>query len=213
MGFHASKLECPSDVEAKPGQTFTCQVTLDAPAGASKQAKTYAIDVTLKRVDLDKDKPILDYDNAWHDGPAVDTVKAESMLAADLVKDLGGPLILRCGNEPLAFLDGDHKLHCELTAGSVKTKATFAFDVNTLHPTDWHLDPPLLGKARIEALITPAVHQKLPSDVVIDCGAAPFFVRPADGTIQCKATRGSDIATLKIEVDADLNVQSWEIAQ
>ena len=211
MGLHASKLTCPDDVEAKPGQVFTCQVTLDAPTGTSKQAKTYAVDVTIKRVDLAKS--IVDYDNAWHDGPAVQTAKAESMLAADLEKDLGGPLILSCGNEPIVFLDADHKLHCALTAGDVKTKATFSFDVKTLNPTDWHLDPPLIGKAKIEAVLTPAVHEKVPDDVVIDCGPAPFLLRPADGVLTCKVNRGGETASLKIEVDEGLNVKRWEISQ
>lgn len=203
MGLQATKVACPSGVEAKPGQVFTCQITLGA--------KTYALDVTITSVDKAKGKA--DFNTAWHDGPAVQTAKEEALLAGALTKDLGGAVALHCGDEPLAFLDSAYKLHCTLTAGDVKTKATFGFDAKTLDATDWHLDPPLVAKAKIEAVLAPAVHEKVPDDVVIDCGPAPFLLRPADGVLTCKATRGAETAALKIEVDADLQVKHWELAK
>lgn len=203
MGLHATKVTCPGGVEARPGQAFTCQITLGA--------KTYALDVTITGVDKAKAKA--DFTTAWHDGPAVQTAKEEALLGGALTKDLGGAVALHCGDEPLAFLDSAYKLHCTLAARDVKTKATFGFDAKTLDATDWHLDPPLIAKAKIEAVLTPAVHEKLPDDVVIDCGPAPFMLRPADGVLTCKATRGAETAALEIEVDDNLNVKRWEIAK
>jgi hypothetical protein len=208
MGMHASKITCPGDVEAKAGQVFTCQLALDAPADAKKQARTYALDVTIKALDLDKKK--FDFDTAWHDGPAVQTVKIEGVLGAELTKELGGALTLRCGDEPLAFLDSAHKLHCALAAGDVQTKATFDFDAKSLEPNGWHLDPPLLAKAKIEAVLTPAVREKVPG-VTIDCGPAAFLIRPADGVLTCKATSGAETGTLKVDIDDSLNVKRWEL--
>lgn len=207
MGLHAAKVTCPGDGDGKPGQVLTCQVALEAPA--PKQARTYALDVKINGVT--DGKP--DLHTAWHDGPAVETAKAESVLVDVLDKELGGPLILTCGAEPLAFLDSAHKLHCTLTAGEVKTKAIFDFDPKTLKHTAWQLDPPLLAKAKLEAVLAPVVHQKVPDDVVINCGSEVFLPRPADGVITCRAIRGTESVPLKLEVDENLNLKSWEISK
>ncbi|HET9619897.1 MAG TPA: hypothetical protein VFP84_00925 [Kofleriaceae bacterium] len=207
MGLQATSVSCPSGVEATPRQVFTCQIAIAAPAEARKQAKTYALDVTIQAVANGK----ASFDTAWHDGPAVQTAKMEGLLATELGKALGGAVTLACGDEPLRFLDSQHKLRCELAAGEVKTKATIDFDARTLSPTDWHLDPPLLAKAKLEAVLAPAVREKAPG-VTIDCGAAPFLARPADGVVTCKASDGAQTGALKVDIDDNLNVKRWELA-
>jgi hypothetical protein len=35
---------------------------------------------------------------------------------------------VKCGDDPLLFLDAENKLHCQLIAGDVTSKATIEFD-------------------------------------------------------------------------------------
>lgn len=204
QGLHATKVTCPSGVEPKQGGVFTCQIELDA-------AKTYALDVTITKVN---DDHTLAFDTRWHDGPAVQLAKLVPALDEELGKQLGGPIRLDCGRDPLGFLDAKRTLHCDLAAGDpaaeVKTKATIDFD-DKFNASDWHLDPPLLSKAKLEARLTPAVREKAGESIQIDCGPSAFVVRPADGNVTCKVTDGDKTAPLKVSVDDKLDLQSWEI--
>jgi hypothetical protein len=201
MGLHATRIACPDDVEAKPGRVFACRIELDG-------VKTYALDVTIKRVD--PAKAHVDFDTAWHDGPAVQVARLAPALTAEIGKSLGAPVTLACGTDPLQFLDADRKLHCQLTASGVTTAVTVDFDP-ALAATDWHLDPPLLAKAKLEELLTPAVRDKAGANVAIDCGPAAFVRRPADGTVLCAVTDGTHQGKLRVEVDARLALKRWEI--
>jgi hypothetical protein len=201
IGVAATKVTCPADVEAKPGQVFACQVELEG-------KKTYGLDVTVKSVDTSTST--LSFDTAWHDGAAVVVSKVDAVLGGELSKALGGAVVAKCGNEPLRMLDAKHQIQCELTAGEVKTTATVDFDA-ALNATNWHLDPPLLAKAKLEGVLTPAVREKTNPDVTVDCGAAAFLLRPASGKVICAAVAGADRARLEVEVDDKLNVTRWEI--
>jgi hypothetical protein len=202
MGMHATKVSCPADVEAKPGNVFTCQVELDG-------KKTYALDVTLKGVDRATSKASLD--TAWHDGAAVQVAKLEPALTQELGKALGSQVTLTCGDEPLRFLDPQRKLRCALTAGAVKSTATIDFN-EALTPTDWHLDPPLLGRVKLEEILTPSVRDKTGPGVKVDCGPAALLLRPADGVVWCSIADPDKQAKIKVEIDDKLNVQRWEVA-
>lgn len=204
QGFNATKISCPSGVEPKQGAVFTCQIELDA-------KKTYALDITITKLN---DDHTLSFDTKWHDGAAVNLAKLVPALDAELGKQLGGPVRLDCGHEPLAFLDGQRKLHCDLAAGDpaaeVKTKATVDFD-DKFNASGWHLDPALLSKAKLEERLTPAVQGKAGATVQVDCGAAAFVARPADGNVMCKVHDGDKTAPLKVAVDDKLDLKSWEI--
>jgi len=202
MGLSATKVACPADVEAKQGNVFTCQVELDG-------KKTYGLDATIKSVDTAAHK--VEFDTAWHDGAAVQVAKLEPALAGELGKALGGAVTLKCGDEPLRFLDKQRKTRCELTAGTVKSTATIDFD-EALAPTDWHLDPPLLGRAKLEELLTPSVREKTNPGVKVDCGPAGFLLRPADGVVWCSIADADKQAKIKVEIDGNLKVQRWEVA-
>jgi len=201
MGLHATKVACPADVEAKPGKVFTCQVEVDG-------KKTYALDVTVTSVDKASSKA--NFDTGWHDGAAAVVATLDSSLSAELGKSLGGAVVVRCGDEPLRFLDAQRKIRCQLVAGDVTTSATIDFDA-ALNATDWHLDPPLLAKAKLENLLLPAVREKTAPGVEIDCGPAAFLLRPADGMLHCTAVDGEHRAKLEVEVDDKLAVKRWEI--
>ena len=202
LGLHATKVACPSDVEAKPGRSFTCQVELDG-------KKTYALDVTLKSVD--KGTSQVNLDTAWHEGAAVQVAKLEPVLTAELGKALGSPVTIKCGDEPLRFLDPQRKVRCELAAGTIKSTATIDFN-DALTPTDWHLDPALLARAKLEEILTPAVREKTNPGVKVDCGPAALLLRPADGVVWCSIADADKQAKIKVEVDDKLNVRRWEVA-
>ncbi|HEU4726822.1 MAG TPA: DUF4333 domain-containing protein [Kofleriaceae bacterium] len=202
LGLVATKVVCPKDVEAKPGNVFTCQVELDG-------KKTYALDVTLKSVDSQTTK--VNLDTAWHDGAAVQVAKLEPALAGELGKALGSAVTLKCGDEPLRFLDAQRKTRCELTAGTVKSTATIDFD-EALAPTDWHLDPPLLGRAKLEEILTPSVREKTSPGVKVDCGPNALVPRPADGVVWCSIADADKQAKIKVEIDDKLQLQRWEVA-
>ena len=171
--------------------------------------QTYALDVTLKSVDLATRKVSLD--TAWHDGAAVVVAKLEPALSSELSSALGGAVTLKCGDEPLRFLDPQRKARCELTAGAVKSNATIDFN-EALAPTDWHLDPPLLGRAKLEELLTPSVRAQTNPGVTVDCGPAAFLTRPADGVVWCSLADAAKRAKIKVEIDDKLKVQRWEVA-
>jgi Domain of unknown function (DUF4333) len=202
LGLHATKVACPANVEAKPGGVFTCQVELDG-------KKTYGLDVTIKAMDKATSK--VDLDTAWHDGAAVQVAKLDQGLTAELSKALGGAVTIKCGDEPLRFLDPQRKLRCELVAGEVKSAATIDFDA-ALQPTDWHLDPAILARAKLEEILTPAVREKTNPDVKVDCGPAAFLLRPADGVVWCAIADADKQAKIKVEIDDKLNLQRWEVA-
>jgi hypothetical protein len=202
LGVHATKVACPGDVEAKPGKVFTCQVELDG-------KKTYALDVTITSVTKETGK--LGLDTAWHDGAAVQVGKLEPVLTEQLGTALGSPISIKCGDEPLRFLDAQRKVRCRLAAGEVKSDAIIEFD-EALSPTGWHLDPPLLGRARLEQALTPSVHDKTNAGVKVDCGPAALFARPASGVVWCAIADGDKRAKIKVEVDDKLTVVRWDVA-
>ncbi|HET7506447.1 MAG TPA: DUF4333 domain-containing protein [Kofleriaceae bacterium] len=202
LGLSATKVACPKDVEARPGKAFTCQVEIDG-------KKTYALDVTLKGVDPGTQKVSLD--TAWHDGAAVQAAKLEPALTDELSKLLGAAVKIKCGDAPLIFLDPQRKTRCELSAGAIKTTATIEFN-EALAPTDWHLDPPLLGRSRLESVLMPSVRDRMNAEVKLDCGPAELLLRPADGVLWCSVTAPDKQVKIKVVVDDTLNVQSWEIA-
>ncbi|HEY0193334.1 MAG TPA: DUF4333 domain-containing protein [Kofleriaceae bacterium] len=204
QGMNPTKVSCPSGVQPKQGAVFTCQIELDG-------KKTYPLDLTISKIN---DDHTLAFENKWHDGPAVQLAKLVPALTDDLGKQLGGPVRLDCGKDPLAFLDVQRKLHCDLAAGDpkveVKTKAVIDFD-DKLVPSDWHLDPPLLAKAKVEERVTPAVREKAGAGVTVDCGAAAYLPRPPDGNLMCSVKDGDKTGKLKISVDDKLELKGWEI--
>lgn len=200
LGLAGAKVHCPANVEASAGKKFTCDVAV---GGAS-----YALDVTVTSVDLKSRKA--NFDTAWHDGPAVAPAKLAAALTTELTKQLGGAVTIACGDEPLRFLDAKRHLGCKLAAGAVATSVDIEFDKD-LNATAWHLDPPLLARAKLEAILAPAVREKTAPDVQIRCGTDEFVVRPADGVVWCAVTDGKHDGKLKVEIDDKLNVTRWEI--
>ena len=206
QGLDATKLSCPRGVTPKQGKVLVCQIQLDG-------KKDYGLDVTITKVN---DDHTVDFDTRWHDGAAVQVAKIAPALADELTKQLGGPVRLDCGHEPLAFLDGERKLHCDLSAGDpkaeVKSKATIDFDP-AFNAAGWHLDPPLLSKAKLEDRLTQAVREKAGPAIQIDCGPATFVPRPADGAVMCDVRDGDKAAKLKVMVNDKLDLKSWEIVK
>jgi len=202
MGLAATKVTCPSDVEAKKGTTFTCQVEVEG-------TKTYDLEFTITEIDKDNDK--FHGDSRWKDGRAVISAKIEEGISAELAKQLGAPIVIECG-EPLRFLDAEGKLRCPFTAGKVTGEAVLTFDDQT-EVTGWELQPPLLSAQKLVAILTPSVREQTSPEVNLDCGPDPLLARPADGVVWCGISDGKQAAQIRIEVDEALNVQKWAVAE
>lgn len=200
LGLSGAKVSCPKNVEAKAGTSFECTV--------STGGKDYLIVTTIKGVEGKQ----VQLDTQWKNGEAVLSNKLEPSLATQLGTQFGVPVTIGCG-EPLRFLDAAGTVTCDLTAGAAKSKVTITFDAG-LTPTDWKMDPPLLAKAKLEAILTPSVQGKVGASAVVSCGEEPLLVRPADGIVYCKGTANetgkASEAKLLVEVAEDLSVKRWE---
>jgi hypothetical protein len=199
LGLPDAKVTCPNDIPAKVGTTVTCQVA----AGG----KSYALEVTVTEVTGDK----VNMDTKWKDGEVVLANKLGTGTAIELGKMLGTEVAVDCG-EPLRFLSAERTVTCDLSAGGLASKLTLTFDAG-LVPTDYKLDPPLLGKAKLEEVLTPSVREKTNPKVAVTCGPDVLMLRPADGIVWCGIDDGTEKAEIKVTVDEKLNVQGWEVAK
>jgi hypothetical protein len=134
------------------------------------------------------------------------------VLTTDLRKQFAADVVITCGDEPLRFLDAQRKLTCALSLGETKSVATIDFNA-ALAPTDWHLSPALLSRTMLEKILLPSVRGKTTADASVDCGPGALRVRPADGTLWCTISTAGRTAKIKVDVDDQLNVQSWNVAE
>lgn len=201
LGFRVTRINCPDDVDAKPGASFPCKVELDG-------KQMYTIDAKIQSVDTVAGKGRVDL--VWRDGVPVRVAALAAALRDGLAKDLTIPVTVACGDQPLRFLDAQRKLTCDVTAGDARSVITVQLD-DKMVPTSWSLDPPLVVPAMIAKGMTPIVLAKLDRPVAIDCGPKLAYPRPADGVIRCGLTDGPKHATLEVVVDDKLDVQRWSI--
>lgn len=199
LGLTGAVVSCPKGIEAKEGQSFECTVNVGG--------KDYTLVSTITKVDGKE----LGMDTKWKDGDAIITSKLAPALGEELSKQFGTQVTTDCGKDAMRFIDKDRNLTCDLTAGDTKAKVVVTFD-DKLAPTSWKLDPLLLAKAKLEGLLTEPVRAKTSPGVAISCGDQPLLARPADGVVWCEIAEGEKKAKLKVLVDEDLKVKSWEVA-
>jgi hypothetical protein len=200
LGLVGATVKCPKGVEAKKGQEFECSVTIGE--------RSYVLVATVTKVDGKE----LGMDTKWKDGDAVITAKLAPALGTELGKQFGTPVTVDCGKDAMIFLDKSRNVTCDLTAADAKAKVLVTFD-DKLVPTTWKLDPQLLAKAKLEGILLEPVRAKTSPAVNVTCGDKPLLPRPADGTVWCEISDGTKKAKLKVEVDEDLKVKSWEVAE
>ena len=70
----------------------------------------------------------------------------------------------------------------------------------------------LLVRSRLEQVLTPTVREQTAPDVAVRCGARQLIPRPADGVVWCDIGDGTKAAKIRVEVDPELNVTSWKVA-
>lgn len=198
LGLPGAKVSCPKGVDAKLGTKFECTVELGG--------KPYILVATITKVEGLK----LDMDTAWKDGEAVISEKLEAALAKDLSEQFGTDVAIECG-DILRFLDAERAVACDLTAGATKAKVLVTFD-DKLVPTTWKLDPQLLSKKKLEAVLIEPVRAKTSPGVAVQCGTEPLMPRPADGVVRCSIAEGDKQAPLEVDVDEELNVKGWRVA-
>src|SRR5690606_31254913 len=120
----------------------------------------------------------------WRRGSAVRARKLATELPAKLEEQLGVEVGLDCGREPLAFLNAEGRVACALISG--KTTSTLRLTFNEQRDvTGWQLDPPLLGRAKLEQILTPSVQAKLGPAAQVSCGPEALLRRPDDGVVRC----------------------------
>lgn len=199
MGLAGAKVDCPDNVEAKVGATFECAIAVGG--------KTYQLVSKITSVEGSE----LNMDPQWKQGEAVLSNKMEPAVASQLGEVFGVPATVTCG-EPLLFLDAQRNVTCDLSVANTKAKVIVTLD-DKLSATGWKLDPPLLGRKKLEELLTPSVREQTAPDVTVTCGQDALVPRPPDGAVMCKIANAdaSKTGTIKVDVDADLKVQKWEV--
>lgn len=198
LGFTPGPVTCPSGIEGKKGATFTCKVEIEK--------TTYDLAVTITSVDGSN----VQMDTKWAKGPAVISKKIAATAPKALAEALGTTVAVDCGTEPLLFLEAG-KAKCKLTAGHTSSTLLLAFD-DKLEVTGWELDPALLGRAKLEAILTPSVAEKTHPGVKIDCGPDDLITRPADGLLWCGMHDGDQDQKIRVTVTPELKVEKWEVA-
>jgi hypothetical protein len=201
LGLSPTKVTCPSDVEARSGARFACQLELDGKHRYEISAAVGEVDTTTGNVSVKL---------TWRDGVAVVVAKLELATKDELNKKFGSPVTVLCGEEPVRFLDPKRTLTCDLLAGDLKSQLTIEFNAEIV-PTSWELDPPLLSAAKLTELLTPRVREKTASDIRVDCGPAAFLILPADRIVWCTVSTPDESAKLKVELNDQLNLQRWEL--
>lgn len=199
LGLAGATVKCPSGVEATAGKSFECTVNVGG--------KDYVLVATVTNVDGKQ----LDMDTKWKDGEAVIASKLGPPLGEELGKQFGTAVTVDCGKDTLRFLDKDRNIACDLAAGDTKAKVIVTFD-DKLVPTSWKLDPMLLGKKKLEDILTEPVRAKTSPTATVTCGDKPMLARPADGLVYCDLADGDKKARLKVTVDEELSVKGWEVA-
>jgi hypothetical protein len=199
LGLAGATVSCPKGIEAKEGQSFDCSVTVGG--------KAYVLVATITKVDGKE----LGMDTKWKDGEAIITSKLAPALGTELGKQFGTAVTVDCGKDAMVFLDKARNVTCDLAAGDAKSKVLVTFD-DKLVPTNWKLDPQLLAKAKLESILTEPVRAKTSPGVAVTCGDKALLVRPADGTVWCEIAEGEKKAKLKVAVDEEMQIKSWEVA-
>jgi hypothetical protein len=198
LGITDAKVRCPDAVSAKEGNVLACSIAIGG--------KSYAMESTITKVEGGQ----LAMDNRWKDGEAVVSARLEPALEKDLGEQFAVAVGITCGDR-LRFLDAERKIRCELSAGTTKAQVAISFD-DKLVPTQWALEPTLIGRSKLEGILTPSVRDKTSPGVTVTCGDQPLFPRPADGTVWCDIADAERAAKIKVELAEDLEVKRWEVA-
>jgi hypothetical protein len=202
LGLTPTKVDCGEPVEAKVGASFTCKVEVEG-------GKTYDLDVTVTGVDEKAEK--VDLDPKWRGGRGVVSAKIEAIVGEQLGEKFGPGIALECG-EPLLFIPSDSKLGCDIKSGSYQGKITLLFDDGE-NLQDVQFEPNLLGKKIVEGILTPSVREQTGPATSVTCGDQAMIPRPADGVLWCDISDGKQAAKIRVEVDEQLNIGRWEVAQ
>ncbi len=198
LGFTPGPITCPSGIEGKKGAAFTCKVEIEK--------TTYDLAVTITSVDGSN----VQMDTKWAKGPAVISKKIAATAPKALAEALGTTVVVDCGTEPLMFLEAG-KAKCKLTSGHTSATLLLAFD-DKLEVTGWELQPALLGRGKLEGILTPSVAAKTHPDVKIDCGPDDLITRPEDGLVWCGMHDGEQDLKIRVTVTPELKVEKWEVA-
>lgn len=196
LGLVPGPISCPSGVEPKTGGVFTCKVEIEK--------ISYDLAVTITSVEGSN----VQMDTAWAKGPAVIRKKIAEGVPKVLGEQLGAKVELDCGKEPLLFLTAG-KATCKMTSGHTAATLEISFD-DKYEVSSWKLDPPLLGRAKLEEILTPSVAEKTTPAIKVDCGPEDVFPRPAEGVLECAISDGTQHARIKVSISPELKVERWE---
>jgi hypothetical protein len=201
VGVTGAVATCPDQVPSAIGTKFVCSVAIGG--------KSYDLDGTIQPPPGQPDSVERIADLKWHDGLALGGATLEKLLTPKLTEILATPVKVACGG-PIRFIQPDHTITCDLTAGKHAVKVATSFDANN-ETTSFDLVPSMLGKAKLEGILTKSVTDKLAAASTVTCGDDPLIERPADGKLLCTVDSGSQHGGLAVAVDADFKITGWEI--
>ena len=201
LGVTGAKATCPDHISGKIGTTFVCSVAVGG--------KSYDLDGVVTTPPGQPDSKELYADLRWHAGVAVSSDSLAKAMTDNLTAMLSAPATVTCG-EPIRFIQPDHTILCDVTAGAHKLQVATTF--NAKNETDsFKLVPRMFAKAKLEELLGTLVTKKLERPATVTCGTDPLIQRPADGKLTCAVDSGESHGDLAISVDDDFAVTGWEI--
>jgi hypothetical protein len=201
LGLPVGVVTCPKDVDVSAGAKFKCMVQI--------ADKPYELEARITDASAAGDSAEITMDTRWTAGDAVVGTKLGASLSEGMTKALATHVVVDCG-APLRFIDANHAVRCDLSAGKTKVGLIASFD-DKGNPTGWKLDPPVLTKTMLEASITPSLREKTSPDAIISCGDEPLLLRPADGKVPCTVAIGDKHGKIAVTIGDDLQVQRWEV--
>ena len=72
---------------------------------------------------------------------------------------------------------------------------------------------PLIATTALVELLTPSVRGQTNDAVNVDCGTDKYLTRPADGVLWCSISDGHEQAKIRVQLDEELNVKDWAVAE
>lgn len=199
VGTVADTVTCPDRADAKIGTKFVCS--------AGVQGKSYDFDVDIQDGKGKGDQEFYAL-LTWKRGVAVAGDKLAASFTEEIGADLKVPVKVDCG-EPVRFIE-DHKISCDLTAGTHKVKAVMTF--NDKHESErWQLAPAALSKPKLEELLTESVRAKAEKpEATVTCGDEPLILEPAGHELVCAVETATEHAHLAVALEGT-TVKNWKI--
>jgi len=196
-GVSVTRVICEDGDDVEVGHVYWCGVELD-------RRKTYPLDVKVTALEGSTVK----FEMTWRQ-LVVSERAIRRELGPSIERDLGVPAEIDCG-EPLVMSGEDGTARCGVTVDDIQTKLVLRFDATSGKVNIDRLEDRLLSVPTLNEILTRSVHEKLGAEARVECPSGKLIRRPDDGVLHCVVTDGERRASLRVDIDEDLNVKRWE---